>query len=59
MDEHSIAAVVASVEASLPKEYKNASVIMNWKKKTRLRVSSKYQLNTVLEATVVIDSIKN
>ena len=33
MDEHSIAAVVASVEASLPKEYKNASVIMNWKKK--------------------------
>ena len=33
MDEHSIAAVVASVEASLPKKYKNASVIMNWKKK--------------------------
>ena len=33
VDEHAITAVVANVEASLPKEYKNASVIMNWKKK--------------------------
>ena len=32
VNEHYITAVVANVEATLPKEYKNASVIMKWKK---------------------------